>query len=127
MAVLSAVFAASYGILIYFEDELLLDFLLVFFGVLLVLFLHRAEENPRKSRFFAAGLVASFFAITRPNILIFTPFVLFWILFLLKFDLRRKIIFTLFFLLGLFALILPVTVRNYLVGKDFVPISSQGG
>jgi tetratricopeptide (TPR) repeat protein len=127
VAILSAVLSSIYGVLIYFEDELLLDFLLVFFGVLLVLLLYRAEEKPKSSRFFTAGLVASLFAITRPNILIFIPFVLVWILFLLKVNLKRKIVFSLFFLIGFFMLILPVTVRNYLVGKDFVLISSQGG
>jgi len=127
VAILSAILSSIYGVLIYYEDELLLDFLLVFFGVLLVLLLYRAEEKSKSSGFFIAGLVASLFAITRPNILIFTPFVLVWILLLLKVSLKRKIVFSLFFLIGLFGLILPVTVRNYLVGKDFVLISSQGG
>ncbi|HVP37206.1 MAG TPA: tetratricopeptide repeat protein [Terriglobales bacterium] len=127
VAVLSAVLSSVYGVLVYFEDELLLDFLLVFIGVLLILLLHRSEEKPGKSKFFLAGLAASLFAISRPNILIFIPFVLFWILFLLRIDFKKKIIFSLFFLLGLSALILPITVRNYLVGKDFVLISSQGG
>jgi 4-amino-4-deoxy-L-arabinose transferase-like glycosyltransferase len=127
VAILSAVFASIYWIFIYFEGELLLDSLLVLFGVLLVLLLLRAGENPRKSRFFLAGLVSSLFAITRPNILIFIPFVLLWIFLLLKLDLKKKSIYSLFFLLGLFIFIFPVTLRNYLVGKDFVLISSQGG
>jgi tetratricopeptide (TPR) repeat protein len=126
-AILSAILSSIYGVLIYFEDELLLDFLLVFFGVLLLLLLYRAEEKSKNSQFFVAGLVASFFAITRPNILIFIPLVFFWILFLLRLDFKKKINFSFFFLLGFFSLILPVTVRNYLVGKDFVLISSQGG
>jgi tetratricopeptide (TPR) repeat protein len=127
VATLSAVLASIYGVLIYFEDELLLDYLLVFFGVLLALFLYQAEEKSKGSRFFVAGLVAGLFAITRPNILIFIPFVLVWILLLLKANLKRKIAFSLFFLIGLLVLILPITVRNSLVGKDFVLISSQGG
>ncbi|MCJ7498480.1 MAG: tetratricopeptide repeat protein [candidate division Zixibacteria bacterium] len=127
VACLSAFFAAIYGIFIYYEDELLLDFLLVFIGVLLILLLHQSEENPKNSEFFAAGLVSGLFAITRPNILIFIPFVLIWIFLFLKFDFKRKIIYSLFFIFGLILLILPVTSRNYLVGKDFVLISSQGG
>jgi tetratricopeptide (TPR) repeat protein len=127
VACVSAFLAAIYGIFIYYEDELLLDFLLVFFGALLILLLHRAEENPKKSRFFAAGLVSGLFAITRPNVLIFIPSVLIWIFLLIKFDLKKKLVYSLFFLLGLVLLILPVTLRNYLVGKDLVLISSQGG
>jgi tetratricopeptide (TPR) repeat protein len=127
VACLSAFIASIYGIFIYFENELLLDFLLVFFGVLLVLLLLRAEENPKKSRFLWAGLISGLFAITRPNILIFIPFVLLWIYLLLKFDLKEKLVYSLFFLLGLILLIIPVTLRNYFVGKDFVLISSQGG
>ena len=127
VAILSVILSSIYGVLIYYEDELLLDFLLTFFGVLLILLLHRTEDNPGKSKFFLAGLVTSLFAITRPNILVFIPFVLVWILLLLKIELKRKIVFSLFFLIGLFVLILPITVRNYLVGKDLVLISSQGG
>ncbi|MFH0931606.1 MAG: tetratricopeptide repeat protein [Candidatus Zixiibacteriota bacterium] len=127
VACLSAFFAAIYGIFIYFENEFLLDFLLVFFGVLLILLLYRTKENPKKSGFLLAGLVSGLFAITRPNILIFIPFVLLWIFLLLKFDLKKKLVYSLFFLLGFILLIIPVSFRNYLVGKDFVLISSQGG
>jgi len=127
VAYLSALFASIYGIFFYFEGELLLDFLLVFFGALLVLTLLRAGENPKKSRFFFAGLAAGLFAITRPNILIFIPFVLLWIFLLLRLDLKKKFASSLFFLSGLLLLIFPVTLRNYSVERDFVLISSQGG
>jgi tetratricopeptide (TPR) repeat protein len=127
VAYLSAIFASIYWIFFYFEGELLLDSLLIPFGILLVLFLLYSADSSRKSGFFLAGLVAGLFAITRPNILIFIPIVLLWIFLFLKFDLKKKFIFTLFFLVGLFLLIFPVTLRNYLVGKDFVLIASQGG
>ncbi len=127
VAYLSAVFASIYWIFFYFEGELLLDSLLVPLGVLLILLLLRSADNPRRSGFFLAGLTAGLFAITRPNILIFIPFALVWIFLFLQSDLKRKFIFSLFFLGGLFLLIFPVTLRNYLVGKDLVLIASQGG
>lgn len=124
---LSAIFASIYWIFFYFEGELLLDSLLVPLGILLVLLLLRSADSSKKSGFFLAGVVAGLFAITRPNILIFIPFVLLWVFLFLKFDLKKKFIFALPFLIGLLLLIFPVTLRNYLVGKDFVLIASQGG
>ena len=59
--------------------------------------------------------------------MLFIPFILVWIIFILKLDLRQKLLFSLFFLLGFLILVSPVTLRNYLVGNDFVPIASQGG
>lgn len=121
VAYLSALFASIYWIFFYFEGELLLDSLLVFFGVLTVLLLVRAGENPKKSRFLLAGLSAGLFAITRPNILIFIPFVLLWIFLLLKSDLRRKFIFSLFFSFGSFTPYLSCNYKKLFPGEGFRP------
>ncbi|MDH4223550.1 MAG: tetratricopeptide repeat protein [candidate division Zixibacteria bacterium] len=127
VAYLSTVFASIYWIFFYFEGELLLDSFLIPFSLLLIIFLSKAAENPGKSYFIWAGVSAGLFAITRPNILIFIPFILLWIFLFLKLDLKKKLSFALLFLLGLFLLIFPITMRNYLVGRDFVLIASQGG
>jgi tetratricopeptide (TPR) repeat protein len=129
IAILSAILASTYWILIYFEGELLLDSLLVFFDLLLIILLLDASRNPGWKRWITCGLVLGLSAITRPNILIFVPVVWLWMILLFGKSRKSKVVlgYIIFFTLGTLLIILPVTLRNYLVGKDFVLIASQGG
>jgi tetratricopeptide (TPR) repeat protein len=129
VAIISGIFAASYGMLMYFEDELLLDSFLVFFDLLLILFLLKAKENAKLSRWFVCGIILGLSAITRPNILFFIPFVWLWIFLIFKKERPFKKIFTYSasFLLGSVLMISPVALRNLLAGGDLVLIASQGG
>jgi len=129
VAAVAALIAATYGMFFYFENELLLDSFLVFFDLLLLLSLLRARDNPKLWSWLLCGIILGFSAITRPNILIFIPFVWLWILlFFLKVKrLKEVLVFCVMFLIGATLVISPVTLRNYLVGKDIVLIASQGG
>ncbi|MGB7062374.1 MAG: tetratricopeptide repeat protein [Candidatus Zixiibacteriota bacterium] len=129
VAVVSGFIAATYGMLLYFEGELLLDSFLVFFDLLLILFLLRAKENPKFFRWFACGAILGLSAITRPNILVFVPFVWLWIFlaFRRKKTFKTVLTYSASFLLGSILVISPVTLRNIIAGKDTVLIASQGG
>lgn len=129
VAIISGIFAASYGMFMYFEDELLLDSFLVFFDLLLMLFLLKARENAKLSMWFVCGIILGLSAITRPNILFFIPFVWLWIFLVFKKEKPFKKIFTYSasFLLGSALIISPVALRNLLAGGDLVLIASQGG
>jgi tetratricopeptide (TPR) repeat protein len=129
VAIVASLLAATYGMLIYFEDELLLDSFLVFFDLLLILFLLRAKNTPKLLNWFVCGIILGFSAITRPNILFFIPFVWLWILlvFIRAKKIKEILTFCIMFLIGSALVIFPVTLRNYLVAKDFVLIASQGG
>lgn len=129
VAMVASLIVATYGMFIYFEGELLLDSFLVFFDLLLILFLLRTKDSPKLSRWFACGLILGFSAITRPNILFFIPFVWLWIflVFIRAKKLKEILTFCVIFLIGSALVIFPVALRNYLVGKDFVLIASQGG
>jgi tetratricopeptide (TPR) repeat protein len=128
-AIIAGLIAATYGIFIYFESELLLDSFLVFFDTLLILYLLRTADSPKKWRWLVGGMILGVSAITRPNILFCIPFIWLWIYFTFKGRIRIKTFFaySAIFLLGVIILVAPVTVRNYLVGQDLVLISSQGG
>jgi tetratricopeptide (TPR) repeat protein len=128
-AIVAGLIAATYGMLLYFEGELLLDSFLVFFDLLLILLLLKARDVPRLSRWFVCGLVLGVSAITRPNILFFIPFVWLWIYWVLrtKVSLKRITTYAALFLLGAVLVIFPVTLRNVLAGDDLVLIASQGG
>jgi len=122
--------AALYWILVYFDNELLIVPLIVFVDLLLLLFLVLAHEKGRWLYWSAAGVCLGLSAIARPNILLFAPVVCVWILFLdgrSKGRWRTGVIRCFAFGLALLLPILPITVRNHVVGDDLVLIASQGG
>jgi tetratricopeptide (TPR) repeat protein len=128
IGIIASVLACFYAPLIYFDAELLLPVLEIFLDLTSILLLLDAEARLHKRWWLLAGIVLGLSAITRPNILIFVPFVLLWIC--LKFwrENRNRIVSSgLFFLLGMILVTSPVTFRNWMVGKDFVLIASQGG
>ena len=129
VAVVSGLIAASYGMFLYFEGELLLDSFLVFFDLLLILLLLKVRETPKFSRWFVCGMVLGFSAITRPNILFFIPFVWLWVFLVFKKEkpFKKILTYSALFLLGSILIISPVTLRNLVVGGDLVLIASQGG
>jgi tetratricopeptide (TPR) repeat protein len=129
VGIVAGLIAASYGMLLYFENELLLDSFLVFFDLLLILFLLKVRENPRFMGWFVCGIILGFSAITRPNILFFIPFVWLWIFLIFKKEktLKHILTYSAGFLLGSILIVSPITLRNLITGGDLVLISSQGG
>ncbi len=128
-AAIAGLLAAGYWIFIYFDNELLISVLIVFLDLALMISLLRAEERPSRSRWFLAGALLGLSAVARPNVLLFAPFVPFWLFLVRRGEWAAKKIawFSVLFAAGAAAAIAPVTLRNYLVGRDFVPIASQGG
>lgn len=118
-----------YWIFIYFEGELYATVLTVFFALLLISSLSLWIEKTGFFRCAVTGFILGFFALTRANILIFVPVVIAWFAWI---SYRRKnwrpfppAVIGL--LLGIIITILPITISNYVVAKDFVVISSYGG
>lgn len=125
---------ALYGILIYFDNELLIP---TFFTALVLAFFYSlirtltgsflSGERDRHLALWAAGAGAFFglAAITRPSVLAFVP-PLMWGLW---FAARRGLPWRAVGILALVALIpiAAVTAYNTIAGDDFVPIASQGG
>jgi 4-amino-4-deoxy-L-arabinose transferase-like glycosyltransferase len=109
-------------ILVVFDGELLIVPLIVFLDVALVLALAVAGEKRKPGWWAAAGLLLGLSAIARPNVLLFAPAALAWLLML-----ERRALPGVVFTLGVLAVVLPVTARNWIVGGDRVLIASQGG
>ncbi len=119
--------AAFNWVFIYYEDELLLDSLLVLFSILVIWTLFRSIEKPSRWRIILAGLTLGVASITRPNYLAFLPAVFIWMIFV--FDKKYK---TALWRFAIYAIacgiiILPVYLRNLIIGHDNVLIASQGG
>lgn len=129
VGIISGVVACFYAMLIYYDAQLLITTLIVFLDLVLIGLLILTAERPKPLNWLFCGVVLGLSAIARPNILVFVPFILIWMSYRLKSKLVFKAILVrwLILCLGVLLLIFPVTLRNYVVGKDFVLIAWQGG
>lgn len=129
VGILSGVVASFYAMLFFYDASLLTTGLEIFLDLALFALLILTAKKPKPLNWFFCGIVLGLSAIARPNILIFTPFILIWMLVEFKNRLLTKTIIKHWIILfiGAFLVIIPVTLRNYLVGKDFVLIAWNGG
>ncbi len=125
---LAGVLCAVYWVFAYFDARLLLPVLLVFFILLAMLLTFLAVERRSLSLIALAGLTFGLYSITRPNILVFFPFLLWWGWRTFSQERRaRALLFTGLLALGCVLPPLLVTVRNRVVADDWVVVASQGG
>ena len=129
VARLAGLFYAFCGILIFYEGMFLIPVLFVFLNLLGLFLIARHRDNPRKWLYFFIGLVFGLSAIARPNVLLVLPFLAIWTVwrFYKKVENRSVVVLLIVFFIGVILPIAPVTIRNYIVADDFIPISSQGG
>jgi len=130
----SGLFAALlftlYGNLIVLESTLEPTVFVLLFSMLAVYFLFEVKEHPggfnkKWGYAAAAGFFAGLSIITKPNFLLFLPVGVGWILFPGGRIGRRFQ--TLVFCLVALAVVLPVTVRNYVKLHDFVLVTADAG
>lgn len=131
-AVTGLIFAflmSFYWTFIYFEGELLEPVLLVALGLSLLYVLSFWADRFTFGRGLAAGIVLGLFALVRTNILLFVPVVLAWSWWVARRreDGRRAMPVGLGFAAGIVLMIAPVTIRNWVVAKDFVLVTSNVG
>ncbi|MCK4830391.1 tetratricopeptide repeat protein, partial [bacterium] len=132
IAIISSPIAAFYGPFFYWAGEILILTLIVFLDLIILLILLNAIDKPKKVLWLLGGVVLGLSSIARPNVLIFVPWVI-ALIFLMnkikktKIIMKLRFVYMLCFLTGIFIVILPVTLRNYIAARDFVIISSQGG
>jgi len=125
---IAGVLAAFYGPLIFFDCELLNPSLLLFFTYLCLYLLVREVAHGKKIRLpvtAIAGVCAGLSAITGGGILLFIPFFVY--ILLRRYSFNHALTRTITFICGIALVVLPVTVRNLVVGGEPVPISSNAG
>jgi tetratricopeptide (TPR) repeat protein len=127
VATLAGLIAATYWTLIFFDGELLAASLSVFLGLLLIWLLLRAGRRPSWKTFGAAGLMLGLAGITRPDVLLMGPAIVVWLAIRFRHQRRSALKFAACVTAGCLAIVLPVTVRNYVAGRDLVLIAWQGG
>jgi len=125
VGIIAGAIAAFYAPLIFYSGMLYSETLFFFLFSLLLLAI--ANFLPNLKNMILVGLLFALSALTRPEVLLFLPF--WWISALLERKrLRKEVINSLAIATGAtFLFIAPWTVRNYLVYKDFVFISTRFG
>lgn len=119
--------SAVYWVMIYFDVELLLEPLSIFLTLISLWIILRAAKRDSFLLWAVAGLFMGLSAITRPNVLIFIPVIALWLIWIGRSSFVRSIAKSAVWCLACAIPILPVTIRNYVAGHDFVLIASQAG
>ena len=123
------VLAALYSPGIYREGQLLDTALATFLSVVFLLVLLRAIERPTAQAWLGAGLLLGVLALARPNFLLLGVLALALMVAWVRRHDRAKgwAKLAAAFLLGVVVPIVPITARNYVLTRGFVPISATGG
>jgi 4-amino-4-deoxy-L-arabinose transferase-like glycosyltransferase len=122
----AAALTAVYGYFIYYNVALMTE---TFFIVFMLWALYLGLELKEKStlaRWLLLGLALGMAGLLRQTALLFVPFMLLW----LFWELRNRMTRWWYFALPLgviILLILPWTIRNYLVYDEFLPLNSNAG
>lgn len=123
---IAGLIACFYAPFIFYSGLLAPTTLAVFLYLLSFCTLSRALDKPTFFRFFSFGLIIGLAALAKAGILLFLPAVLIWAI--ITFNEKKKVIAgALFALAGVLAVILPVSLRNYLVSGDLVFLTSHSG
>lgn len=119
--------AAGYPMLLYFDAELKTEGLSIFLNLLLLYVLLSMSGGNGTWRWAVAGVLLGLSAITRPTVLILAPAAVAWAFWLSGRAWRRGAGRSLLLFAGTMLPIVPVTVRNYIVGQDLALIATSGG
>ena len=126
-ALVTGLLGATYSIFFYYDALLLKAPLMIFLMVTALFFVVRAADRDQPIAWLPAGFFLGLAALTRGNSLLFAPVLGLWIMALGKGATKRRLLSGIVLVIGLSAAILPGSVRNYVVGGDFVLLNSQGG
>jgi len=123
-AITAGFLVAFHGPLIYFEGELLLVVLEAPLNLLAVWTLDRAITRGGARAWVVAGAMLAVAALVRPTLLVVPPVVAAYLLWRRTSKTRVALV---SYAAAILLVLSPVLVRNYVMGKDIVPVASQGG
>jgi hypothetical protein len=122
VGLLAAFFSAFYPYYVYMAGALYPTQTTTLVMLAFVYFAMKTRERPRALFAVAQGLALGALVLSRSVSLVFAPFAFFW-------SLRGRRAFATAVLVGLAAIgvVVPWTVRNYVVSGEFIPVSAVGG
>lgn len=126
--VIAMVLVLLYAPLVYLETKVLTETLAVTLNLASILLVMRALDKQTAARFLVAGLALGLSIICRPAALITAALIGVWMILpsvRSRYGIRLQS--PALVLLGIAVTILPITIRNYVVGHDFAVISTNAG
>ncbi|MCK5219344.1 tetratricopeptide repeat protein [bacterium] len=128
-ALFAGLAAAGYGLLAFFDGDLLMISLTLFFVDLALLLLIKAKETSKTRWACLAGISFGLAALDKTNLLLFVPMAAWYLGNSLTFKFKRWAAWkpAMGFSLGILLMILPVTIKNYIAEHDLVLVSSNAG
>jgi 4-amino-4-deoxy-L-arabinose transferase-like glycosyltransferase len=123
--ILSGVMLALYRPSIFYEGLRSASFLSLFLNCIIILLILRIIEKPFLRGWLLTGVLIGLSGLSSAAIFMFLPFLLFWIL--RYYQDGKKMICCVLVLAGVLLIIGATAVRNYLVAKDFVPVTCHSG
>lgn len=129
VALLAGVMTAVYSTLIFYEGSLLIANILSPINLLLLVAAHRAYTKSTPAYFLVFGLLVGLSSIARPNMLLYAPFAVIWLFYILhrQHSWSRRTALAVTFCAGLLVCIVPSAIRNYAVSGDAVLVSASAG
>ncbi|NLN92680.1 MAG: tetratricopeptide repeat protein [Candidatus Hydrogenedens sp.] len=128
-ALITVFLMATYWGFIFYEGEVNDPAIFVFLIPCLLLALYKWQQSFQVRWILLTGMITGCYALMRPNILLFGPFMAAWILWtgFKKTTYPRIAAAWIVLALSTFLIITPVTIRNYVVSGEFVPVSTYFG
>lgn len=128
IAIIAGVIASLYNMSIYYVGVLVPSILATFFVCVVIFYFSVVKNKPTNLKFLLGGFILSVSILLRPNLLLSVPFIVLWSIFYSDAKSRKKSsIYAICVIVGVILGIMPVTIRNYMVGNDFVLLTAHGG
>jgi len=121
VGLVAAAIAAVYPHLVYYTGLLMSEVLFVFLSTLFLYALAMLRENFTLRRMAFAGVILGLASLTRPMLMLIPALLLFWVWIECR-STKRALVVTATLWLWMVVVILPWTVRNYVVTGSVVPI-----
>jgi tetratricopeptide (TPR) repeat protein len=119
--------AALYVPFVFYDNSILFPVLATLLNVLMLYFLCRAVRRGQTYAYLAAGLLAGLSAAGNASVLAFMPLAALLLLARRGPAIGERTRGVLILAAGIAVVVLPITIRNYAVGGDFVPLTSNAG
>ncbi len=126
VGVISGIICSLYGVLIFYEGELLRVTIAVFLTVLLVFSITRLSKSKRAAIWLIPGIVLGLLILCRPNNIILVLFILIWVVYVTLKNKKLLIGRFMCFFFGVLLALTPLFIRNHIVGVNLFSMSSQG-
>ena len=126
VGVIAAIIAAFYAPFIFYSGILVPTVFTVFFYLASLLIFVKAIQAPSKRRFFLFGVIAGLAIMLRASMLLFLPLALAWVV-IISADKKKALKNAALAIVGVLLVMTPLLVRNYIVSRDIVFLTSHAG